>query len=68
MRNKALNIAKTPEYDGYQRRLASMVYQNFNKKSKESGATIALESSKQLAEKLRKKIIRNFKKRTVYSR
>ena len=25
-RNKAFNIAKNPKYDGYQRRLASMVY------------------------------------------
>ena len=26
LRNKAFNIAKNPKYDGYQRRLASMVY------------------------------------------
>ena len=30
--DKAFNIAKNPKYDGYQRRLASMVYKYFDKK------------------------------------
>ena len=30
--NKAFNIAKDPKYDRYQRGLASMVYQFFDKK------------------------------------
>ena len=29
LRDKALNIAKNPKYDGYQRRIASMVYNFF---------------------------------------
>ena len=29
LRDKAFNIAKNPKYDGYQRGLASMVYQFF---------------------------------------
>ena len=29
LRDKAFNIAKNPKYDGYQRRLASMVYNFF---------------------------------------
>ena len=33
LRNKALNIAKNPKYDGYQRGLASMVYNFFDKKT-----------------------------------
>ena len=33
LRDKALNIAKNPKYDGYQRGLASMVYKFFDKKS-----------------------------------
>ena len=33
LRNKAFNITKDPKYDGYQRRLASMVYKFFDKKS-----------------------------------
>ena len=28
LRDKAFNIAKNPKYDGYQRRLASMVYKS----------------------------------------
>ena len=77
LRDKAFNIAKNPKYNGYQRGLASTVYKFFDKKSKGSGITTTLtnksavdnelESSKQLAKKLHKSIIRNFKKRTVYS-
>ena len=38
-RNKAFKIASDPKYHGYQRRLASMVYKFFDKKSKGSGIT-----------------------------
>ena len=31
--DKAFNIAKDPKYDGYQRDLASMVYQFFDRKT-----------------------------------
>ena len=34
LRDKAFKIASDPKYDGYQRRLASMVYKIFDKKSK----------------------------------
>ena len=34
LRDKAFNIAKNPEYDGYQRGLASTVYQYFDNKNK----------------------------------
>ena len=37
LRNKAFNIAKTRNYDKYQRDLASMVYKFFDKKTKVSG-------------------------------
>ena len=33
LKDKAYNIASNPEYDGYQRGLASMVYKFFDKKS-----------------------------------
>ena len=33
-KDKAFNIAKIPNFDGYQRGLASMVYNFFDKKSK----------------------------------
>ena len=42
LRNKALNIAKTQKYDGYQRGLASMVYKFFDKES----ASLADKSTK----------------------
>ena len=32
LRDKAFNIAKNPKYDGYQRGIASMVYNVFDKK------------------------------------
>ena len=35
LRDKAFNIAKNPEYNGYQRGLASMVYKFFDQKSTE---------------------------------
>ena len=69
MRDKGFNIAKNPKYDGYQRGLASMAYNFFDKKSKESDvANNQIKQNLQLANELRKPIIRNFKKRTVYSR
>ena len=68
LRDKAFNIAKNPKYDGYQRGLASMVYKFFDKKSKGSGiANNEIKQNLQLAKELHKPIIRNFKKRTVYS-
>ena len=68
LRDKAFNIAKNPKYDGYQRGLASMVYKVFDKKSKVSGiANNEIKQNLRLAKELHKPIIRNFKKRTVYS-
>ena len=63
LRDKAFNIAKNPKYDGYQRGLASMVYNFFDKNSKSSGVSIPLEFNEQLAEELHKPIIRNFLKK-----
>ena len=60
LKDKAFNIAKNPKYDGYQRGLASMVYNFFDKKSTGSGVNIPSEFNKQLAEELHKSIIRKF--------
>ena len=65
LRDKTFKIAKNPKYDGYQRGLASMVYKFFDKKS--SGSGISNEPDYQLADEIRKPIIRKFKKRKVYS-
>ena len=66
LRNKAFDIAKVPKYDGYQRRLASMVYKFVNKKTAGKGIK-SMPQNQQLAEELHKPIIRKFKKRKVYS-
>ena len=59
LKDKAFTIAQNPSYDGYQRGLASMVYQFFDKKTKGSGVTLSNESAiksirqdEQLAEEL----------------
>ena len=56
LRDEAFKIASDPNYDGYQRGLASMVYKFFDKKSKGSG--IINEPNYQLANELHKPIIR----------
>ena len=74
LRDKEYDIASNPEYDGYQRGLASMVYTFFDSKvaspdKKSVGSEInTIESSSSiLADELHKTIIRKFKKRKVYS-
>ena len=68
LRDKALNIAKNPKYDGYQRCLASTMYKLFDKKSASlkdksvsgSGVDIPLNFNEQLAKELHKPIIKKF--------
>ena len=63
LRDKAYDIASNPKYDGYQRGLASTVYEFFDKKSMGSG----FKSSSILADELHKPIINKFNKRKVHS-
>ena len=65
LRDKVFKIASDAKYDGYQRRIASMVYKIFDKKY--SGSGIANEPNYQLANELHKPIIKKFNKRKVYS-
>ena len=67
LRDKAFNTAKNPKYDRYQRGLAPMVSNFFDKKSKNGGVNIPLQFNEQLAKELHKSIIRNFTKKAVYS-
>ena len=67
LKDKAYDIASNPEYDGYQRGLASMVYKFFDKKSTGSGINKIKSSSSILADELHKPVIKKFKKRKVYS-
>ena len=66
LKYKAFKISSDPNCDGYQRGIASMIYNVFGKKSKRSGI-VTNESNYQLANELHKPIIRKFKKRKVYS-
>ena len=67
LKDKAFKIASDSKYDGYQRGLASMVCNFFDKKSallnKSSGSGIANEPNYQLANELLKPIIRKLKKK-----
>ena len=65
LKDKAYTIASNPEYDGYRRGLASMVYNFFDKKSIGSG--IAGPSSLKLGDELHKPVIKKFNKIKVYS-
>ena len=56
LRDKAFNIAKNPNYNGYQRGLASVVYNFFNKKLSVSGVKSEIMPNQELAEKLHKLI------------
>ena len=67
LKDKAYDIASNPEYDGYQRGLASMVYKFFDKKSTGSGINKIKSSSSILADELHKPVIKKFKKIKVYS-
>ena len=71
LRDKMYDIASNPEYDGYQRGLASMAYKSFDKKSTGSGfkklKNMTKSSSSILANELHKPIIKKFDKRKVYS-
>ena len=74
LRDKVYDIASNPEYDGYQRGLASMVYKFFDKKSmgsgikKDTAEPSSLEgSSLILTDELHRPVIKKFNKRKVYS-
>ena len=60
LKDKAFNFAKNPKYDGYQRGLASMIYNFFNKKSKGGSVNNEIKQNEQLAEELPKPIIKKF--------
>ena len=71
LKNSSYDIASNPEYDDYQRDLASMVYKFFNSKVTPRNKTISgkgtEEVKKILTEELHKPVIRKFNKRKVYS-
>ena len=78
LRDKAFNIAKNLKYDGYQRKLPSIVYKFFDKKYAGSGVNMHANNkikqsqcpldlvAHQLAEELHKPSIRNLKKNSLF--
>ena len=67
LHDKVFDIAKYPKYDGYQHRLASMVYKYFDEKSFFSGFKSEIMPNKELPVELHDPIIKKFEKRKVYS-
>ena len=76
LRHEAFKIASNPKYDGYQRRLTSMVYTFFDKKSQGSGRHLSsasliannnIKQNIQSADELHKPIIRKFEKKNKKS-
>ena len=71
LKDKAFKVANNPNYDCYQKGLASMVYKFFDKTSalldKSKGSGSINKPNYQLANEFHKPIIRKFKKRKVYS-
>ena len=73
LRDKAYDIASNPEYDGYQRGLASMVYKFFDKKSTAEPSSLersslermgsGIASSSILADELHEPVVKKFEKR-----
>ena len=67
LRDKAFNVTKNPNYDGYQRGLASMVYKIFHKNSLDTGIKCEIMPNQLLAEVLHKPVLRQVIKRKMYS-
>ena len=65
LNSKAFEIANNPKYNGYQRGLASMVYQFFDKKLKGTGIKNEIKQNQQLPNELHKPIIRQFFKKSI---
>ena len=63
MKDKAFKIVSDSKYDGYQKGLASMVYKFFDKKS--SGSGITNEPNYQLADEIRKQLLKNLNKQKL---
>ena len=65
--HKAFSNATNPKHDGYQRRLASVVYKFFDKKTSVGAIKNENMSNKEVTGELHKPIIRKFNKRKVNS-
>ena len=66
-RNKVVDIAKSPKYDGYKRGITSMVYKFFDKKTLGGPFKNKIMSNQQLEKELHKPNIRKLERRKVHS-
>ena len=64
LRDKAFQIMSDTKYDGYQRRLASMVFKFFVKKSTGSGVATKYVPNNQLANELHKELFKNSREKS----
>ena len=62
LRDKAFDFAKNLKYDGYQRGLASMVYNFFDNKSSGSGIKNENMTNKELTEELHNQLSEDLKR------
>ena len=67
LHHKAFNIAKNPKCDGYHHGLASMVYNFFDKETSGVAVKSKIMLNQQLAQEIRKLIIRRFEKWKLHS-
>ena len=67
MRDRAFNIPKNPKYGGYQRGLASIVYNFFGKRTPDGAIKNENMPNKKLAEELHKPMIRKFENQKLFS-
>ena len=63
LKDRGYETARNRNYDGYQRALASMVYNSVEDKT---GSRVS--ANEQLAEKLHKQLIKKFKRKKIYAR
>ena len=65
LEERAYEVDRNPNYNGYQRRLATIIYEIFDNKA-ESGAKASVYED--LDQELHKTVIKKFKKKKVYAR
>ena len=65
LKDRANDIAIIPEYDGYQRGLANMVFKFFDKKT---GSGVKASVNEELAQELHKPVMKKPKRRKIYER
>ena len=66
LRDKVFNVTKNPKYDGYQRGIASMIYNFFDKKTEAVVVNMKLHKINNLQMNFIKQLLKNFKKKSLF--